>query len=112
MKNKLGYLALLGFIGILGFFTDNKGLLFFFAFFVFFRYFFVKADELFKLNVQKAATPAFFAGVGVQALTIFITAITNSRTQLIVGWSLSFSVSIMVFILILVIFEFREYKEN
>jgi hypothetical protein len=59
MKNKLGFFGAIGLVGILGIATDNRFLLAFFAYFVFFRYFWVIPDELFKLNVQKAATPAF-----------------------------------------------------
>jgi hypothetical protein len=110
MKNKLGYFGALGFVGILGIITDNRYLLAFFAYFVFLRYFFVIPDELFKLNVQKAATPAFFVGIALQVLTIAVTAFTKDITQLVTGLALGFSVSTAVFILILVISEFKEYR--
>jgi hypothetical protein len=110
MKNKLAYFGLLGFLGILGIVTDNKYFLAFFAYFVFFRYLTVKPDELFKLNVQRAATPAFFAGVAGQAITLVITAFTRSIVQIITGFSLSFSVSIVIFIIILTIFEYKESR--
>lgn len=112
MRNKLAYLGLLGFLGVLGFATDNKFLLAYFAFFVFFRYFAIKPDELFKLYVQKAATPAFFTGVAVQSLTIALTAFTKDINQLIIGLSLSFSISIVLFITVLIICEFKEYRSN
>lgn len=110
MKNKLAFLSLLGFLGIIGFLTENKFMFAFFAYFVFARYFFVRPDELFKQNVQKAATPAFFTGLAMQALTISVTAFTSDTRQLIIGLSLSFSVPTMLFILILVVREFRELK--
>ena len=110
MKNKLAYLALLGFMGILGIVTDNKYFLGFFGYFVFFRYFFVKPDELFRLNIHKAATPAFFTGVAMQALTLTVTAFTKDITQLVIGLSLSFSISTALFILVLVVYEYRESR--
>jgi hypothetical protein len=110
MKNKLAYFGLIGFLGILGIVTDNKYSLAFFAFFVFFRYLAVKPDELFKLNVQRAATPAFFTGVAVQTITLAVTAFTKNSAQLVAGLSLSFSISIFLFIIILVIFEYQEAR--
>lgn len=112
MKNKFGYFGLIGFIGILGLVTDNHYLLAFFSFFVFFRYFFVIPDELFKLNIQRAATSAFFTGITIQIITIAISAFTKSSSYLITGYSLSFSISIALFIFILVIAEFKELKER
>jgi quinol-cytochrome oxidoreductase complex cytochrome b subunit len=112
MKNRLGLLGLLGFLGILGIVTDNRFFLAFFAFLVFFRYFFVIPDELFKQNVQRAATPAFFTGIGVQAITIAVTAFTKDTQQLISGLSLSFSVAMMLFIILLVVAEFKELRNR
>lgn len=112
MKNKLGLLGMLGFLGILGFVTDNRYFLAFFGFLVFFRYFFVIPDELFKLNVRRAAAPAFFTGVGIQAITITITAFTKDVPQLVTGLSLSFSISIALFIILLVIAEFKELRSR
>jgi uncharacterized membrane protein len=67
---------------------------------------------LFKQNVQRAATPAFFTGVGVQAVTIAVTAFTKDTQQLISGLALSFSVSMVLFIILLVIAEFRELRNR
>ncbi|MHB1483705.1 MAG: DUF3796 domain-containing protein [Saccharofermentanales bacterium] len=112
MKNKLGFIGLIGFLGFSGILTDNRYLLAFFGFFVFFRYFFVKPDELFALNVQKAAVPAFFTGVAIQTLTIAIISFTKDKNQLIFGLTLSFSISVFIFILKLVIAEFNEYRSR
>jgi hypothetical protein len=112
MKNKLGFLGLLGFWGVLGIVTDNRYLLAFFAYFVFFRYFFVKPDELFKQYVQGAATPAFFTGVAIQAVTIAVTAFTKDINQLVIGLSLSFSIPVMLFIILLVGTEYRELRSR
>lgn len=110
MKNPLGYLGLLGFIGITGIVTDNKFFLAFFAFFVFFRYFFVIPDELFRQNVRRAATPAYFTGAAIQAVTVALTAFTKDESQLIAGLTLSFSIAMFVFIILLVIAEFKEQR--
>jgi len=112
MKNKLGFLGLLGFLGILGIVTDNRAFLAFFAYFVFFRYFGVKPDELFKLNVRKAATPAFFSGLAVQALTVGASAFIDDMRLFVIGMSLTFFVSVMVFIIVLVVLEFREQRSS
>lgn len=112
MKNKLAFLGLLGLLGILGIVTDNRYFLCFFAFLVFLRYFFVIPDELFMQNVRRAATPAFFTCIGVQAATLSVTAFTKSNEQLITGFALSFSVSMMLFIILLVIAEFKEQRNR
>lgn len=74
MKNILGYLGFLGLLGVLGFITDSKAYFGFFGFLGYFRYFAVIPDELFKANVKNAATPAFFAGIVVFAITVALTA--------------------------------------
>lgn len=110
MKNILGYLGLFGFVGILGIITENRGIIAFFAYFVFFRYFFIRPDELFKLNVQRAVTPSFFTAVTVQVLTIVVSILTNNTTLLLKGLAMSFSIPVALFIVILVISEFRESR--
>lgn len=112
MKNKLGFLSLLGFLGIIGIITEDRTYLSFFAFFVFFRYFFVIPDELFRLNVRRAASPAFFTGVAVQAATVAVNAVTKDDSFLIAGLGMSFAVSMFVFIILLVIAEFKEQKNR
>lgn len=112
MKNKLGFLGLLGLWGILGIVTDNRLFLAFFAYFVFFRYFFVKPDELFWQNVHRAATPAFFTGIAVQAVFIAVSAFAKDTSLLITGLSLSFAVSLIIFISMLVVAEFKELRNR
>lgn len=112
MKNKLGFLGLVGFLGILGIVTDNRGFLAFFAYFVFFRYFGVKPDELFRLNVRRAAVPAFFAGLAIQVLTIGASAFTDDMRLFAAGMSLCYFVSVFLFIMILVISEFKEQRSR
>ncbi|HOV69169.1 MAG TPA: DUF3796 domain-containing protein [Clostridia bacterium] len=108
MKNKLGYLSLLAILGILGFLTDNKAYLAFFSFLYYIRYFFVIPDELFKTNVQKAATPAFFTGLASSAVTIVLRALSGNDALLAVGMGLGMALSIFVFTVILLVCEIRE----
>ena len=112
MKNKLGFMGLVGFLGILGIVTDNRAFLAFFAYFVFFRYFGVKPDELFKLNVRRAATPAFFSGLVIQVLTIGASAFIEDMGLFVIGMSLCFIVSVFVFITVLVVLEFKEQRNG
>jgi hypothetical protein len=112
MKNKLGFLGIVGFLGILGIITEDRTYLAFFAFLVFFRYFFVIPDELFRLNVRRAASPAFFTGVAVQTATIAVNVITKDDSFLIAGLALSFSVSMFLFIILLIIAELKEQKNR
>lgn len=110
MKNKLGYLGLLGLLGLLGIITDNRAFLGFFGFLIYFRYFTVIPDELFKDNVKKAATYAFFIGIVVMAITIAFTTILKYKTILLIGMLMSFSVSLFVFTILLVTYEFKESR--
>jgi len=108
LKNKLGYLSLLAVLGILGIFSDNKAYLGFWGFLYYIRYFFVIPDELFKANVQKAATPAFFTGLASSAVTIVLRALMNNDALLAVGMGLGMALSLFVFSVILIVCELRE----
>jgi len=108
LRNKLGYLSLLAVLGVLGFLSDNKAYLGFLGFLYYIRYFFVIPDELFKANVQKAATPAFFTGLASSTVTIMLKALLNNDTLLAVGMGLGMALSIFVFTVILLVCELRE----
>ncbi|GEA13850.1 hypothetical protein E308F_00900 [Moorella sp. E308F] len=108
MKNKLGYLSLLAVLGTLGFLTDNKAYLGFWGFLYYIRYFFVIPDELFKANVQKAATPAFFTGLASSAVTIMLRVLMNNDALPTLGMGLGMALSIFVFTVILMVCEIRE----
>lgn len=110
MKNKLGLLGLLGLLGIVGFFTPNKVYFAFFAFLIFFRYLFVIPDELFKENVRRAATPAFFTGVVIYTITAALTAFSISIPFYVGGLVLGFTASFLVFTAVFVYFEQKESK--
>lgn len=108
MKNFLGYLGFLGLLGVLGFVAHNPAYFGFFGFLGFFRYFTVIPDELFRANIQKAATPAFFAGVALYAITIALTAFNISTLVFVIGLVSGFVVPIIIFTVILVTCESRE----
>lgn len=112
MKNKLGFLGFLGLLGFLGFFTENKTYIFFFTFLIYFRYFKVIPDELFKENVRRAATPAFFTGVAIFVITSGLTAFSISTLYYVTGLVIGFAVSFMVFTIIMASLEIKERSEN
>ena len=53
----LGFLSLLGFVGV---FTEARGFLGFFAFAVDFQYFFLKSDEMLAEQLARSASRASF----------------------------------------------------
>lgn len=106
--NKLGFLSLLSFLGILGIITDNKQLLGFFGFSVYFRYFFITPDELFIENVQKSASFGFFSGIAATTISISLHLIWPSIITSQIALVSCFVVSILCFSIILVILEFKE----
>jgi len=108
MKNKLGFLGVLGLFGAAGFFTDNKSYFALFAFLYFFRYFFVIPDELFKINIQKSATPAFFTGTAIYALTIALTAFRVGTVVFASGLVLGFVIPFLMFTILLSVYEIKE----
>lgn len=108
MKNKLGFLGFLGLLGLLGFFSENKSYFCFFGFLAYFRYFAVIPDELFKENVRKAATPAFFTGVVIYTLTGALTAFSISTMIYVSCLVLGFVVSFLLFTGIFVYYEVKE----
>ena len=108
MKNSLGFLGFVGFVGILGIITDNRSFLGFFGYFVFFRYFRVKPDELFRQNLRRAATPAFFAGLVTQVLAIGTSAFVHTAAPATIGLVASFIVSVLIFLITLIVLELKE----
>jgi hypothetical protein len=112
MKNKLGYFGFIGFAGVLGFLTHNPGFYGFFGFFGYFAFFKVIPDELFKLNVQKAATTAFFIGIVITVITLVCSAFTRNTSIVIAGFAIDFAVSIFVFSIIFIYLNYNESKGN
>lgn len=84
----------------------------FFGFFVYFKYFTVIPDELFKDNVKKAATPAFFISVMITAIAIVLTALFKNNLVLSLGLLIGFIVSMIVFTILLMTYEFIESRQE
>ena len=108
MKNKLGYLGFLGLFGLVGFFAHNYVYFALFAFLYYLRYFLVIPDELFKENVRKAASPAFFTSMVIYTLTVALTAFRVSTLIFVIGLVSGFVIPLILFPLLLVVFELKE----
>ena len=61
MRNKYAYLGFLSLLGFVGVFTPERAFLSFFAFAVDFSYFWVQPDELFLSYMDRSAARGFFA---------------------------------------------------
>lgn len=109
MRNKLGFLSLLALLGVLGVVID-KPLYGFFGFAYYIRYFFVKPDELFQLNVRKAATVGFFSGVGATGVAVAARSLFPAVIPANLALSAGFVVSIVVFTVALVVLEAKEQQ--
>ena len=111
MKNKYGFIGFISLLGLIGVFNGNKDFYAFITFAIFFKYFFVTPDEMFIENMRKAASWAFFSG---QAITVIITlAHTITKTKydaLTMGITLGWSISIIVFCLSTIYFEWKDSR--
>lgn len=105
MKNKMGLFGFLGLLGLLGLITDNPGFYGFFGFFAFFGFFNIIPDELFTLNVNKAAKNAFFTGLAIYPIIMVIGAFTSSSVAFAFGFAINFAIQIVVFSISLSLYE-------
>lgn len=110
MKNPLGLMGFLGFLGILSFISQHWPYLFFFSFFIFFRYFWVIPDELFRENVKKSATPAFFTSFVLYVLTVASGAFYNNSEIYMDCLVICFAASFLVFFFLLAFYRLRERR--
>ncbi len=102
----LGFLSLLGFIGV---FTPEKAFLAFFAFACDFMYFFVPADEMLVEYMNRSAARAFFLGMLAMALATLLSLLSAAPGKaLAVGLSIGWAVSVVVYSLSSAYFGFRE----
>ena len=97
-RNKMGLLGLLGFLGLLGLATQNVGFYGFFGFFGFFGFSRIIPDEMFELNMNKAAKNAFMAGL----MIVFpVVAVLGQFTSLPLlynwGFAANFAIQLLVF---------------
>jgi hypothetical protein len=109
-KNPLGFFGFLGLLGVLAFITRHWPYLWFFSFFIFFRFFWVIPDELFKENVKKSATPAFFTSLVLYVLTVASRAFYSSNDLYMACLVITFAASFLVFFVTLAVCTFRERR--
>lgn len=109
--NYLGFLSLLSLIALLGWTSGNSGFYGFFGFAYYFRYFWVVPDELFLLNLQKAAAFAFMAEMISLVPFMFACAYGAGAVQSVpMAFGLSFAVSVFAFTAALMALEWKERK--
>lgn len=107
--NYLGFLSVLSLIAILGFITENKGLIGFFGFLYYLRYFWVIPDEFFILNVRKSAAAAFMAEMISLVPFMFICfGVLDADKAVPSAFALSFTVAVFAFTIALMVFELKE----
>lgn len=109
--NYLGFLSLLSIIAVLGWSTGNTGLYGFLGFLYYARYFFVVPDELFRLNVQKAAFFALIAELLCLIPFLFVCSmIYGIRSALPMAFALCFAAAVISFSIGLAVLEWKEQK--
>ena len=107
--NKLGFLSLLALLGIMGI-TTHRPLLGFFGFAYYIRYFFVTPDEMFLLNVRRAASIGFFAGVWATGLALAVHLLFPTFLPSNMALASCYVVSTFCFTIALMIFEIKEQR--
>jgi hypothetical protein len=107
MKNKISLFGLLGLLGLLGLVTDNPGFYGFFGFFGFFGFANIIPDEMFRMNVNKAAAYAFFTGVVIYPLAVIVATLSRDLFAVVMtfGFAIGWAVQILVFSLLLAWYE-------
>lgn len=107
LYGSLGFLSLLGFIGV---FTEERSFLAFFAFAVDFQYFFLPSDEMAEVQLTRAAALGFVAGMLAMAAvtlgTLFLGG-TPGRAMA-AGCAAGWAVSVVMFAGITALYGFRE----
>lgn len=95
LYGSLGFLSLLGFIGV---FTDQRYFLGFFAFAVDFEYFFAAGDEMLDEWMNRAAARAFYCGMlAVAAATLVsFSCLAKRRRGADAGFAIGWMVSVLV----------------
>lgn len=106
--NPLGFLSVLLLLGVFGLVTEHTGMLGFFGFAVYLRYFFVKPDELFMQNVRKAASIGFFSGVAAVGLTYVLRMLALIDGDMVLV--ANFVVAVFCFTIALLALEVREQQ--
>ena len=108
--NKLGFLSLLGLIGILGLLTNNREYIWFIGFFGYLGYFKIIPDELFKKNVNAAASIGFFSGLGVTFILVAVDMFIGSHALKSMAFALGFAAAILAFSIVLIYLGYKEQR--
>lgn len=109
--NKLGFLSLFALLGLLGLIMDKSGFLGFFGFAYYIRYFFVTPDEMFMLNIRKAASIGFFSGIAVTTIAVALRTLLPSLITSNMAAASCYVISMFCFTIALLILEFKEQRE-
>ncbi|MCQ2560001.1 MAG: DUF3796 domain-containing protein [Clostridia bacterium] len=110
--NYLGFLSLLSLIGLLGWTTGHEGFYGYFGFLCYVRYFWVIPDELFWLNVRKAATIAFLGEMIFLVPLMYFYVFSHEVSEAIqLAFGSSFIVAVVIFTLLLVGLEWKERND-
>ena len=104
----LGFLSLLGFVGV---FTEARSFLAFFAFAVDFQYFFLKSDEMLEEQLTRSASRGFVAGMLVMVAAVLGTLLlgrTSPEEALLTGCAAGWAAAVVVYALTAAWYGFRE----
>lgn len=112
MKRRYGLLGFLSLIGVAGVLGREPSLYPFLVFAIFFEYLFVKADEMFIENMQKAGAWAFYANLLVTtAVTCYCILIKHEMdAALLKGVGAGFGLSLMVFCFTSAWFDWKDRR--
>lgn len=104
--NYMGFLSLLALIPVICWKTGNHGLWGFFGYLYYLKYFWVIPDEMFILQVQKAATISCLTGIiSLVPLMVLCSFFFQGREAVSVPIGLSFAVIVFLFGTSFAIFE-------
>ncbi len=108
VKNKFGFLSLLGLLGFFGLFTDHNLLFLFFGYFGYAYYFNVIPDEMFKEHLLKASSISFLVMFLLMVSIIILVSITRNMDLVYFGFFISFIIGNIVFTVVQAIYEIKE----
>lgn len=109
MKNKYGFLGFMSLLGFVGLFGEEPLFLSFFAFALFFKYFHVQPDEFFIETIRKCATYSFFINIFIViGATLIFSYFELSSNPLAGGATLGFGISIAIFAFMTFNMEWKE----
>ena len=104
-NNKVGFLSLLSFFGLLGFFTENKICFGFLGFLYYLRYFYIKPDENLKNHVFISGAYGFAVSMVISFLSILLKSLSGNNLFLIYGMGIGTVISLLAFTILLHILQ-------